>query len=111
LGFIQQGALHEGAEQDRVVIEVVGTFLAPDPLELDMWGGRMKFVFKDNVAQGEEEQRARELLALQVPGLASLATSKALLTVFRQVGQEGEEGAWQEVTVAFAAKVQAYGFA
>lgn len=107
LRLLKNGTQHERQEGEATIIEVIGEWQAFDPDELEMWGGLLKFVFKDNEATSEEDQEARRVLAQQAPRLAAFVTSKTLLTIFKR--EEGTER-WRDVTREFALKASKYGF-
>jgi hypothetical protein len=91
------------------VIEVIGMWEAFDPEEVDMWGGHLKFVFRDNeiVETSQENQAAWHQLIQQAPELAEYAASKTLLSVYLQ---DNESKSWKDVTGEFARKASKYGY-
>lgn len=107
LRLLEHGTRHERQEGTTNSIEVIGEWQAFDPDELDMWGGRLKFVFRDNEPTSEQDRDTRQALAQQTPPLAAFLMSKTLLTVYIQ--EEGPEH-WRDVTREFALKVSKYGF-
>ena len=107
LRLVENGTMQERQEGGATVIEVIGEWRAADPEEGAMWGGHMKFAFKDNEAKSEEERTVRDFLAQQVPRLAAYMGSKTLLTVYKQ---EERSEAWKDVTSQFALKANKYGY-
>ncbi len=107
LRLVKNGTRHERQEGEAKIIEIIGDWHALDPDELDVWGGHLKFVLKDNEAKTANELVFREALAMNYPELTPLATSKTLLTIYRQ--EEGSE-TWEDVTRDFAIKASKYGF-
>lgn len=106
LRLLKNGIREEKEEGDATHIEVTGDWMALDADELDVWGGHLKFVLKNNEARSGEELAERGALAMEYPELAGLATSKTLLTVYREEGVEQ----WVDVTREFALKASKYGF-
>lgn len=65
-------------------IELIGDFERFDLDDMDTWGGRMRFIFRDMEAKTEEEQATRGELAMQVPELAALFTAKTILLAYKE---------------------------
>lgn len=107
LRLVKNGTRHEHQEGGVNVIEVIGEWKAPDPDEGKLWGGRLKFVFRDHEAKRETDLADRHSLAEAFPQLAAYVTSKTLLTVYKQ---DERSGNWRNVTRDFAIRANKYGF-
>lgn len=107
LRLLKNGTQQESQEGGKHIIAVIGDWQALDIDELDVWGGHLKFVLRDNEAKTSEELAERGAFALDFPELASLATSKTLLTVYREIQEEDHE-TWRDVTREFALKASRY---
>ncbi len=76
-------------------VTVEGDYQVLDPMELDMWGGRMQFVFRgkehpDSEERDEDYYSLVGHIAAAEPALAAIMTSKATLQVFQKTDVKTE---------------------
>lgn len=107
LRLLKNETQQESQGGGKHIIEVIGDWQALDPDELDVWGGHLKYVLRDNEAKISEELAERGAFALDFPELAALASSKTLLTVYQEI-QEDDHETWRDVTREFALKASRY---
>ena len=79
-----------------------------------MWGGRMKFVFRDTEAKTDEAIKFRGEMAMRNPQIAAMFTGKTSMVVYKQVKKEiYEDGklvksskSWKDFTREWITKLQ-----
>jgi len=126
-GLVKDATVSDAEVDGGNEMTVEGAFTVFDAHDMEMWGGHMRFVFRDTEAKTEESKEARGYFAMQAPRLAALFTSVATLMVYKRVpitqqirtyvdgrydgetSKESEE--WRDVTEEFHQKVgSTFGF-
>jgi len=119
-GLVKDATVSEAEVDGDNEITVEGAFNVFDAREMGMWGGHVRFVFRDTEAKTDEAKEARGYFAMQAPQLATLFTSVATLMVYKRVpikrqvrtyvdgrydGETSEESEeWRDVTKEFHQK-------
>jgi len=96
------------------IIEVYGDFKSFSIVDMDSWGGRLKFRFLDTEAKTEKAKKFRGEMAMNNPHVAGMFIGKTSMFVFRQVKREvyedgklvEETKAWKDFTREWITKLK-----